>query len=201
MIKKANRVLKSTIKIVGGKCKGIHLDIPPSQSTRASKSILRESLFNTIVTDVADSIFIELFGGSGSIGCEALSREAKEAIFFERDDLACEVLRGNLEKLKSSDGSIKYSVFSGDSFVQAPKVLDSLRHKSIIYLDPPFSIREEMEDIYSRCFGLVENIENENLFLVIFEHMSELNMPKKVGRYELLKSRKFGKSTLSYYVL
>ena len=56
-----------------------------------------------------------------------------------------------------------------------------------------------MEDIYSKSFRMIENIESNNIFKIIIEHQSALEVPEILGKFSLEKTRKFGKSSLSYY--
>jgi len=70
-------------QIIGGEFKGKFIEIPNISTTRSSKSILKESLFNTLQFDIIDKNFVEVFSGSGSIGLEALSRGAKKCYFIE----------------------------------------------------------------------------------------------------------------------
>ena len=56
-----------------------------------------------------------------------------------------------------------------------------------------------MTDIYENSFEIVKNITNKNVVLVTFEHMTGLEMPEKLGRFERYKTKKFGKSSLTYY--
>lgn len=186
----------NTLKVIGGKYRGMKLEMTHSSTTRPTKAILKESLFNVLQNDIAGMIFIEGFGGSGSVGIEALSRGAKEAIFIERDKQAVEILRKNLARLEGESSKVLHA----DSFEVLPLVIEGVRSEGILYLDPPFCIREDMQDIYLRCFALVEAIKNSCLKLVIFEHLSEYEMPKTLGNFCIIKAKKFGKSTLSYYV-
>ncbi|MBL6973465.1 MAG: RsmD family RNA methyltransferase, partial [Sulfurimonas sp.] len=66
------------------------------------------------------------------------------------------------------------------------------------YIDPPFSIREGMEDIYEKMIQLIESIPPELVKLIIIEHMSGLEIPKEIGPFEVVKSKKFGNTTLTY---
>ncbi len=66
------------------------------ESTRPTKSIVRESFFNTMGTNIVECVFVEAFGGCGSMGIEALSRGASEAIFYEIDKRAYNILLQNL---------------------------------------------------------------------------------------------------------
>ena len=56
-----------------------------------------------------------------------------------------------------------------------------------------------MEDIYKKSFNMISQIEANNIFMIIVEHVSNLEMPEILGKFSLDKTRKFGKSSLSYY--
>jgi len=80
--------------------------------------------------------------------------------------------------------------------------MESLKNRTnemVIYIDPPFDFRDGMVDIYDRCFEMVSKIENDNILLICFEHVTTLELPESLGKFTLSKSKKFGKSTLSYY--
>jgi 16S rRNA (guanine(966)-N(2))-methyltransferase RsmD len=184
-------------KIVSGKYKGVTLNLPSKTTTRSSKSIVLESFFNTIQFDIIDANFVEVFSGSGSIGLESLSRGAKNIKFMEKDKDALKVLKSNIAKTDSS----ACEVFSGNSFINIKNVLKSLNDESAyFYIDPPFSIREGMEDIYDKTMELIANLPRKNVTLIIIEHMTGLEIPQKLGIYNLKKSKKFGNTTLTYYI-
>ena len=183
---------------IAGKYKGKILDLPDLDVTRSSKSILKESFFNVVQYDVIDTIFIEAFGGSGSIGLEAISRGAAQAHFIEIDNKSYRTLQSNCQKVQPESCT---TVF-GDTFKKLPEVLTHYKNSKspiILYIDPPFDFREDMEDIYADCFDMVEAIENDNIQLVTFEYATGLEMPHKLGKFTLFKTKKFGKSSLSYY--
>ena len=69
-----------------------------------------------------------------------------------------------------------------------------------VYLDPPFAIRQGFGEIYERVLALIARLDSVQCELLIaIEHMSELGLPPKIGDFALLKSRKFGATTMSYY--
>nr|WP_314071271.1 RsmD family RNA methyltransferase [uncultured Campylobacter sp.] len=69
-----------------------------------------------------------------------------------------------------------------------------------VYLDPPFAIRQGFGGIYERVLALIARLGSAQCELLIaIEHMSELELPPKIGDFALLKSRKFGATTMSYY--
>ncbi len=185
-------------KIIAGKFKGKFIEIPNIETTRSSKAILKESLFNTLQFDIIDKNFIEVFAGSGSIGLEALSRGAKQCYFIENNRVAFNSLERNIRKL---DSNRCYAIF-GDSFEKFDTILNLLkssREKSYFYFDPPFSIRNGMEDIYNRTISLIETINKKSCEMIIIEHMTKLDMPDIIAEFNKIKEKKFGRSSMTYY--
>jgi 16S rRNA (guanine966-N2)-methyltransferase len=190
---------KLTKKIIAGKYKGKTLELPSKTTTRSSKAIVLESFFNTLQFDVIDSNFVEVFSGSGSIGLEALSRGAKKIYFMEKDRDALKVLKKNIAQTDPS----KCEVFGGNSFENINSVVGSLKkmgEDAYIYIDPPFSYREGMEDIYDNTMKLIENLPKEVVKMIIIEHMSTLKIPEQIGIYTTKKTKKFGKTSLTYLI-
>ncbi|MDQ1244850.1 MAG: rRNA (guanine966-N2)-methyltransferase [Campylobacterota bacterium] len=186
-----------TKKIVAGKFKNKTIKLPSKATTRTSKAIVLESFFNTIQFEIIDANFVELFSGSGSIGLEALSRGAKKVIFMEKDHEALKVLRENIAQTDPS----ACEVYGGDTFANIASVIKSLQRRgedAYFYIDPPFSIREGMEEIYDKTISLIASLPKECVKLIIIEHMSGLEIPKIVGPYTIKKSKKFGNTSLTY---
>ena len=187
-----------TKKILSGKYKGTTLKLPSKTSTRSSKAIVLESFFNTIQFEIVEANFVEVFAGSGSIGLEALSRGASKIYFMEKDRDALKVLKENISKTDRA----KCEVFAGDSFVNIKEVIKRIKSKNeeaYFYIDPPFSIREGMEDIYDKMLLLISSLPQEIVKLIIIEHMTGLELPQTLGVYKLKKSKKFGNTTLTYF--
>ncbi|KIM05375.1 MAG: methyltransferase [Sulfurovum sp. AS07-7] len=187
-------------KIIAGKFKGKMIEIPAINTTRSSKSILKESFFNTLQNEIMDKNFVEVFAGSGSIGLEALSRGAKECFFIEKNSIAFDTLKRNIHALEVANQT---HILLGNSFTKFDIVLDMLKKsatKTYFYFDPPFAIREGMDDIYEKSLNLIRKIDSSLCAMVIIEHMTSLELPQEIGSVTLLKRKKFGKSTLSYYI-
>ncbi len=189
---------KLTTQIIAGKYKGKKLELPSLDVTRSSKARLKESFFNVLQFDIIDKVFIEAFAGSGSIGLEAISRDAKRAYFVEIDKNSYNILVQNCKAIEPN----KCQTMLGNTFVQLPSIISSLKNSEdelVVYIDPPFDYREGMEDIYEKSFDVVREIENDNVFLICFEHVSSIEVPETLGKFTLFKQKKFGKSTLSYF--
>jgi 16S rRNA (guanine966-N2)-methyltransferase len=184
--------LKNSIRINGGKYKGKKIELPDTETTRPSKSIVRNSIFDTLQNSVVQSDFIELFAGSGSVGFEALSRGANRLFLFEKNREALKTLKRNRKNF-----SEEIQILEGDSFSNFPKTSQSFKN-AILYVDPPFSIRDGMENIYTKTLELFQK-PIENVSVLIFEHISTEDFGEKIGDFQRIKKRKFGKTTLSYY--
>lgn len=185
-----------TLKIIGGIYKGRNLQMAPLEVTRSSKAILKESLFNTLNVGIVGAYFVEFFAGSGSIGIEALSRGAEFAVFCEQNNKSFAVLESNLKNICDSK---KYRLILGDTFHLYPSILEFVKSPCIGYIDPPFSVRENMQDIYQKCFAMVEKLDNAMFKCVVLEHETNLEIPKSIGVFSHLKTKRFGKSALSYF--
>lgn len=184
-------------KIISGKFKGKVLKLPSKATTRSSKSIVLESFFNTLQFEIINSTFVEVFSGSGSIGLEALSRGAKSIVFMEQDRDALKVLKENIALTDPS----ACTVLAGDSFVNISvtiKMLQKAKTNAYFYIDPPFSIREGMEDIYEKMMALIASLPTECVKLIIIEHMTGLEIPEKIGKFSQIKFKKFGNTSLTY---
>ncbi len=186
--------------IIAGKYKGLKIDLPSLETTRSSKSVVKESYFNTIQFDVVDCQLVEVFSGSGSIGLEALSRGAEHVYFMEKDKAAFKVLSDNIAKT----GAANVTTFYGDSFeniIQVEKLLSKARKKAFFYIDPPFSYREGMEAIYDKMLDMIGSIPLEMVEMVTIEHMSSLKLPESIGNLKMKKQKKFGKTSLTHYLI
>ncbi len=195
--------LKNKIKIyktpiIAGKYKGKKIAIPAIDTTRSSKAILRESLFNTIAYDIVDCNFVEMFAGSGSVGLEAISRGAYKSYFLEQNPAVYRLLKENINHIDSQ----KAYAMQGDAFSLFEPLYSQLKAENratFFYFDPPFNIREGMEDIYEKTINIISKIQDNFVQMVIVEHISSIDLPKTVGRLIKYRTRKFGKSSLSYY--
>ena len=125
---------KPTTKIIAGKYKGKTLELPSLDITRSSKARLKESLFNVLQFDIIDKIFIESFAGSGSIGLEAISRDAKRSYFVELNKNSYQILLKNCRAVDMQ----KCQTVQGDTFIQTPSILESLKNSPFFLLSTIF---------------------------------------------------------------
>ena len=84
------------MRVISGSAKGIRLTSVPGKSTRPITDQVKEALFNILGQDIVDKTFLDLFGGTGAVGIEALSRGVDHAVFLEINYRAYSIIKKNL---------------------------------------------------------------------------------------------------------
>ena len=121
------------MRVITGKARGVNLKTPDGMQTRPTADRVKEALFSIINFDIPGARVLDLFGGTGQLGIEALSRGAKSATFVDSGDAACKLIRENLKRTKlEADGVVIRSDYMA--------YLNRCREQyDIIFLDPPYA--------------------------------------------------------------
>ncbi|MGI6250440.1 MAG: 16S rRNA (guanine(966)-N(2))-methyltransferase RsmD [Anaerolineaceae bacterium] len=89
--------MKGTLRVVGGTAKGMRLRTVPGDTTRPITDIVKEALFNILGSEVINNKILDVFGGTGAVGIEALSRGADFVTFLDKSQRAVDTIRANLD--------------------------------------------------------------------------------------------------------
>lgn len=180
------------MRVISGKARGLKLNPPKNNEIRPTTDRVKESMFNIINEDVYDSIVLDLFAGSGGLGIEALSRNAKECVFVDLKKDSIEVLRSNIKKARVENES---KILNCSCF-EAIKKLSGQKF-DIIFMDPPY-----FENLFVQT---LEEISSTNLLsengMIVVEHDSKEKLDDEINNLEKYKSKKYGNTTLSFYEL
>ena len=121
------------MRVITGKARGIQLKTPDGMQTRPTADRVKEALFSIIHFDLPGAKVLDLFGGTGQLGIEALSRGAASATFVDQAEPACRLIKENLRRTKLESAG---KVVRGDYM----EYLSRCREKyDIILLDPPYA--------------------------------------------------------------
>ena len=120
------------MRVISGSAKGIKLLSVPGKTTRPITDQVKEALFNIIGFDVAGKFFLDLFGGTGAVGIEALSRGAEHAVFLETSYHAVKVIQKNLENTHLASYA---TVLKKDAFAYLREL--PTQAFEFIYIAPP----------------------------------------------------------------
>ena len=183
------------MRVIAGKYRSRPLKGPGAQRLRPTSDRLRETLFNVLGPSTEDSLFIDLFAGTGAVGIEAISRGARETIFVESNAKAARLIRENLNTLE---------IRAGAELIEAPALRGlermAIRHllADFIFLDPPYEKTAEYLEV-------LEFLDTSHLIaprgIVIVEHYWKTELPEFLTRLECSRQFEQGDAILSFYTL
>lgn len=183
------------MRVIAGKFRSRRLRGPGPLNLRPTSDRLRETLFNILGPGVEDSLFVDLYAGTGAIGIEAVSRGARQVIWIESNPKATRLIRQNLTTLGIVSGS---EVIEADALAGLRKIAERHLVADFFFLDPPYERTEE----YLR---VLEFLDRSHLIapqgLVIVEHAIGRDPPHRLDRLECTRQVEQGDATLSFYRL
>lgn len=176
------------MRIVGGKYRSRTIDYPLSQDiTRPTKDVVREGIFNALTFDVEESVVLDLFAGSGSMGIEALSRNARHAYFVDKDKTAINVIKKNIANLVIKDATI-----INDDYMNALEAFEKQHIVfDIVFLDPPYKL-DIIEEIITILFD--KHLISEHAIIVI---ETDYSLKLDDARFTKNKNYKYGRTCVT----
>lgn len=121
------------MRVITGKARGIQLKTPEGELTRPTADRVKEAVFSMLQFEIAGAAVLDLFGGTGQLGIEALSRDAKRAVFVDAREDACRIIRENLKRTKFQEQAKVVRSDYSDYLKRCTEKFD------IVFLDPPYS--------------------------------------------------------------
>jgi 16S rRNA (guanine966-N2)-methyltransferase len=183
------------MRVIAGTYRSRPLAAPRGLDTRPTSDRLRETLFNVLAPRIEDSVFVDLYAGSGAVGIEALSRGAREAIFVENAEPALKAIRQNLSSLGIKGG---YAIEARAAAAAIKRLAAASTAADIVFLDPPYASSGEYENTLALLGGECASFLAPGA-IVIAEHIKKQEPAEQIGslrRYRLLKQ---GDAALSFY--
>ena len=179
------------MRVIAGKYKGRTLFSPKDQAIRPTTDRIKENVFNLLQGRVAGAAFLDLFGGSGAMTIEALSRGAAEAVTVDASRDSADLIKRNFQKV----GVGREAQLIELPYDVAIKRLAS-RKFDLIYLDPPYKA-PFIEDIFER---IAETDLLREGGVAVYEHATEITFLPPEG-WERSDSRKYGSVTIEILTL
>lgn len=170
------------MRVIAGKARHLKLETIPGEGTRPTTDRIKETLFNMIQHQLGDSYFLDLFGGSGAIGIEALSRGAEKAVFVEKNPAAIRCIQKNLAFTKLDSQA---EVYSGDVF-DALKKLDGRYRFDYIFMDPPYN--QLLEKKVLETIAGLDLLSDDAILIVEASLETDFSYVEDYG-YEIIKKK------------
>lgn len=169
------------MRIIAGKYRHRLISYPENNpNIRPTKDRIREAIFS-VIGNIEGKIGLDLYAGSGAMGLEALSREAKKIYFNDVDKKAYKVIEDNLKSLAVPNEDYELSLNSDFMY------LDLLKQRGIkfdiVFIDPPYKLGQ-----YDKLLSLLKNEDMLNpSSIIVLEHNTLVNIDendyKKIKQY------------------
>ena len=177
------------MRVISGKARGVNLKTPEGMATRPTIDRVKEALFSIINFDIPGANVLDLFGGTGQLGIEALSRGAKSATFVDQREDACRLIKENLRRTKLEQ----------EAKVVRMDYLDYLKRcrekYDIIFLDPPYA--EVFLENALKCIAEIDILQSGGI--IVAERPLGKDLPWDFEGYTRSKDYKYGKVLLTIY--
>lgn len=177
------------MRVITGKARGVALKTPEGMATRPTTDRVKEALFSIIQFDIPGCKVLDLFGGTGQLGIEALSRGAVSAVFVDSSDTACKLIQENLRRTK----------LEKQAKVVRSDYLDYLRRcketYDVIFLDPPYA--EVFLENSLNCITEIDILQSNGI--IVTERPLEKELPWDFPGFSRSKDYKYGKTLITLY--
>ena len=177
------------MRVITGKARGIQLKTPHGMLTRPTADRVKEALFSIINFDIPGAKVLDLFGGTGQLGIEALSRGATAATFVDAREESCKLIRENLKRTKLEQDA---KVIRSDYLVYLSRCREQY---DIIFLDPPYA-EVFLENAIKRITEI--DILHSN-GIIVAERPLGKELPWEFEGFTRSKDYKYGKVLLTIY--
>ncbi len=173
------------MRVIAGSAGGINLDVP-KKGVRPTMDRVKAAIFSSLGELVIGARILDLFGGSGGLGIEALSRGAASAVFVDSDRRSVETIERNLTR-----AGVKGTVYCRDvfDFLRPNRSEDSFE---IIFADPPYdrtSAGARYSDLLLENEPLPKLLASNGIFVLEKRPEEELSIPSS---WQLIRAKKYG---------
>ncbi|MGM9606774.1 MAG: 16S rRNA (guanine(966)-N(2))-methyltransferase RsmD [Oscillospiraceae bacterium] len=177
------------MRVISGTARGRRLKELPGLDTRPTTDKVKESVFNIIQFDIEGRKVLDLFGGTGQMGIEALSRGAEHVTFVDLAPAAVSIIRQNLETTGFT-GSARVVQSDWRAF------LSSCREKfDLIFLDPPY--KTPMLENALETIAAIDILSEHGI--IVCESPLDKELPDLAAPYEKGRDYKYGKIKVTLY--
>ncbi|KUJ64619.1 16S rRNA (guanine(966)-N(2))-methyltransferase RsmD [Streptomyces albus subsp. albus] len=181
-------------RVIAGAAGGRRLAVPPGTGTRPTSDRAREGLFSTwesLLGSLHGARVLDLYGGSGAVGLEALSRGAEHVLLVESDGRAARVIRENVRVIGLPGAEVRTAKAEQISGQQAPA-----EPYDVVFLDPPYAVTDEQ--LREILLTLGRNGWLAPRALVTVERSTRGGEFRWPAEFEGLRARRYGEGTLWY---
>ncbi len=177
------------MRVISGIARGITLKTPNGMETRPTADRVKEALFSILQFELPGMKVLDLFGGTGQLGIEALSRGAKSVVFVDKSPAACALIRENLSRTHfQSEGSVVQSDYL--SYLKNCNMTFD-----IVLLDPPYA-----EVFLENALNLLAEIDIlQSGGIIVAERPVGKELSAEISGFSRSKDYKYGNTILTLF--
>ena len=175
------------MRIITGSARGVRLEtLEGEEVTRPTAERVKEAIFSAIQFETEGRQVLDLFGGSGQMGLEALSRGASSCMFIDSSEAAIAVIKRNAQKTKLHE-RCRYLISDYRNYLRKARGRDRF---DLVFLDPPYATHAHADALRRLLDG--DLVTPDCLFVC------ESNEPDLFGEDEALAARFTTRKTARY---
>lgn len=177
------------MRVIAGTARSVPLLSREGLDTRPTTDRVKEAIFNIIQFEIEGRSVLDLFGGSGQMAIEALSRGAAKAVIVDQSKECVSIIRQNLAKTRLSDRAepvcadyMEYLNWAKGSF-------------DVIFLDPPY--REKFLENALKRISEIDILKSGGI--IICERPADKALPEAYAAFSREKEYRYGKTGITVY--
>ena len=169
------------MRIIGGKSGGRILKVPKGFDVRPTPDLVKQAIFNSLGPRVQGATILELFGGSGALSLESLSRGAAAAVIVEKSGRTARMIRQNFESLELQPNQLELR--AQDAYIAIAQMAHAARKFDLIFADPPYGEKNVGKRSESFAQKLLDDpnlpalLANDGLFVLGHSKRDTLDLP------------------------
>ena len=174
------------MRVITGIAGGRKLKSPEGESVRPTTDHVKQAMFNILQFDLEGRRILDLFGGTGQLGIEALSRGAREAVFTDSSRTSIQLIRENLKRC-----GLEGKVLQTDalSYLARGEKFD------VIFIDPPYD-----GGLYQAVLERINAVDNlTEGGIIVCEARAGTVLPELAPPYRKLREKRYGNVKICLY--
>jgi len=180
------------MRIITGKARGLHLNVPKNYDVRPTADRVKESLFNIIGSKIVDAAVLDLFAGSGNLGLESWSRGARLVQFVDNSRVSLRLTESNIQKCRAEADC---KVLKHDAEAAVDLLYKQGQRFDLVFVDPPYNkgwvqkilVKLEKNPILAESGWLVaEHSMHDDIAIAVSDG------------YEIFRRQQYGETVLTF---
>ena len=177
------------MRVIAGSARSVPLKSREGLDTRPTTDRVKEAVFNILQFEIEGREVLDLFGGSGQMAIEALSRDAAHAVIVDQSKESVSIIKENLQKTRLSDRAQVYCLDYMDYLHRCKTRFD------VIFLDPPY--REKFLENALKKISEIDILKSGGI--IVCERPASKALPDDYATFRRVRDYRYGKTGITVF--